>query len=308
MAVASSLSSQWKLLRPPQPQPPLPPPPPSSSFFSLFLKPLLIPTTSTTLTKTKTTKATTTLSKLSPLPTTHFTKSLPPLFCHSLSSFSTLSHPSPKQQQHEEEEEEEDDEEEEEEEEYDGEEDESGIEDLEVGMTEGEDSEKGVVEKAPSLNVKTNGDLELKLLPSLTVKEKKDLASYAHSLGKKLKSQLVGKSGVTANVATSFIETLESNELLKIKIHNTCPGELDDVVKQLEEATGSVVVSQIGRTVIIYRPSITKMKAEEKKRQARKVFVRKESKPKHTLLNKAQQRLSGRGRRGSSRFKLESDI
>ena len=56
------------------------------------------------------------------------------------------------------------------------------------------------------------------------------------------------------------------------------------MVKQLEEATGSVVVGQIGRTVIIYRPSITKMKAEEKKRQARKVFVRKDSKPKHTLL------------------------
>ncbi|KAK4562580.1 hypothetical protein RGQ29_005185 [Quercus rubra] len=310
MAVASSLSSQFfhHLLRPPQPQPPLPlpPPPPSSSFFSLLLKPLLIPSTTTTLTKTKTktTKATT-LSKLSPLPSTHFTKSLPPLFCHSLSSFATLSHPSPTQQQHVEEEEEEDDDDDDVEEE---EEDESGIEDLEVGMTEGEDSEKGVVEKASSLNVKTNGDLQLKLLPSLTVKEKKDLASYAHSLGKKLKSQLVGKSGVTANVATSFVETLEANELLKIKIHNTCPGELDDVVKQLEEATGSVVVGQIGRTVIIYRPSITKMKAEEKKRQARKVFVRKDSKPKHTLLNKAQQRLSGRGRRGSSRFKLESDI
>ena len=85
-------------------------------------------------------------------------------------------------------------------------------------MTEGEDSEKGVVEKASSLNVKTNGDLQLKLLPSLTVKEKKDLASYAHSLGKKLKSQLVGKSGVTANVATSFVETLEANELLKVAI------------------------------------------------------------------------------------------
>ncbi|KAM4099078.1 hypothetical protein ACJW30_07G127600, partial [Castanea mollissima] len=261
--------------------------PPSSSFFSLFLKPLLIPTTTTTTTLTKT--------KTTSLPTTHFTKSLPPLFCHSLSSFATLSHPPPTQQHVEEEEEDE---------EYDGEEDESGIEDLELGMTEGEDTEKGVVEKASSLNVKTNGDLELKLLPSLTVKEKKDLASYAHSLGKKLKSQLVGKSGVTANVATSFIETLEANELLKIKIHNTCPGELDDVVKQLEEATGSVVVGQIGRTVIIYRPSITKMKAEEKKMQARKVFVRKASKPKHTLLkmqNKAQQRLSGRGRRGSSR-------
>lgn len=63
-----------------------------------------------------------------------------------------------------------------------------------------------------ALRVRTSG-VEL---PSLTVKEKKELASYAHSLGKKLKSQLVGKSGVTANVATSFVETLEANELLKV--------------------------------------------------------------------------------------------
>lgn len=69
----------------------------------------------------------------------------------------------------------------------------------------------------------------------------------------------------------------------QIKIHRTCPGELDDVVKQLEEATGSVVVGQIGRTVIIYRPSLTKLKAEEKKKQARKVFVRREPKLKPTL-------------------------
>lgn len=53
-------------------------------------------------------------------------------------------------------------------------------------------------------------------VPNLTVKEKKELASYAHGLGKKLKCQLVGKSGVTENVATSFIETLEANELLKV--------------------------------------------------------------------------------------------
>lgn len=54
------------------------------------------------------------------------------------------------------------------------------------------------------------------------------------------------------------------------------PGELEDVVRQLEESTGSVVVSKIGRTVIIYRPSITKMKAEEEKRRARKVYARRE--------------------------------
>lgn len=55
------------------------------------------------------------------------------------------------------------------------------------------------------------------------------------------------------------------------------------MVKQLEKATGSVVVGQIGRTVIVYRPSLTKLKAEEKKKQAQKAFARREPKYKHTL-------------------------
>lgn len=64
--------------------------------------------------------------------------------------------------------------------------------------------------------------------------------------------------------------------MIQIKILGNCPEELEDVVRKLAESTGSVVVNQIGRTVIIYRPSITKMKAEEEKRRARKVYMRKE--------------------------------
>ena len=60
----------------------------------------------------------------------------------------------------------------------------------------------------------------------------------------------------------------------QIKIHRTCPGELDDAVKQLEELTDSVVISNIGRTVILYKPSLTKMKAEEKKKENMKIFMR----------------------------------
>ena len=56
-------------------------------------------------------------------------------------------------------------------------------------------------------------------LPSLSTKEKKELASYAHSLGKKLKSQQVGKGGVTDAVATALVETLEANELLKVYMY-----------------------------------------------------------------------------------------
>lgn len=61
----------------------------------------------------------------------------------------------------------------------------------------------------------------------------------------------------------------------QLKIHRTCPGEMDDIVKQLEIATASVVVGQIGRTVIFYRPSLTKLEAEKKKERARKLFAQK---------------------------------
>lgn len=65
--------------------------------------------------------------------------------------------------------------------------------------------------------------------------------------------------------------------LLQLKIHGTCPGELEDVVKQLEECTGSVVVGQIGRTVILYRPSLSKQKAEEKKKQVQRDLLRRQA-------------------------------
>ncbi|WZY89322.1 hypothetical protein YC2023_046057 [Brassica napus] len=90
----------------------------------------------------------------------------------------------------------------------------------------------------------------------LSAKEKKKLASYAHSLGDKLKCQLVGKSGVTDSVVFSVLETLEKNELLKVKIHRTCPGTLEDMILHLEEATGSVVVGKIGRTLGQYQQQV----------------------------------------------------
>ncbi|CAJ1933608.1 unnamed protein product [Sphenostylis stenocarpa] len=165
------------------------------------------------------------------------------------------------------------------------------------------ESERGDFEEAQlgstSSPLERKREERLKLeVPGLSVKERKELASYAHSLGDKLKTQLVGKSGVTSNVATSFIETLEANELLKIKIHRSCPGELDDVVKQLEEATGSVAVGQIGRTLIIYRPSVSKLKAEEKKKQVRSVILKKQLKPR--LVNKSRDQVQKFSRPGSS--------
>ncbi|KZV26195.1 hypothetical protein F511_28541 [Dorcoceras hygrometricum] len=160
------------------------------------------------------------------------------------------------------------------------------------------------------LGSKIGGINEAKQPPSLSVKEKKELASYAHSLCKKLKSQQVGKSGVTHTVVTALIETLEANELLKLKIHGTCPGELDDVLKQLEVTTGAAVVGQIGRTVILYRPSVAKLKAEEKRQQVQRAYLKrqpilkqfpKSERPRRKTGSGQEQRKLGAGRRGSSR-------
>ncbi|RLN18935.1 SH3 domain-containing protein 2-like isoform X2 [Panicum miliaceum] len=110
--------------------------------------------------------------------------------------------------------------------------------------------------------------------PKLSVKERKELASYAHGLGKKLKSQQVGKGGVTPNLVSAFSDNLESNELLKLKIHGNCPGELTDVILQLEESTGSIAVDQIGRSVILYRPSTSKMKKRQEVAENARRFAR----------------------------------
>ncbi|CAL9021845.1 unnamed protein product [Prunus brigantina] len=256
-------------------------PSPPSSSFSLFLKPLLISTTTVS-----TTPFIPRRRIISPsLP------SRPLLFCHS----STLSHSPPALKASLQEAEEtqqleipEDD-------------DNDNGEEAEIEIENFDNKENAQVGLESSSGLKRDGVKP----PSLTVKEKKELASYAHSLGKKLKSQLVGKSGVTASVAASFVENLESNELLKVKIHGTCPGELDDVVKQLEEATGSVIVGQIGRTVILYRPSLTKLKAEEKRQQMRKVFMRRKtySRPTSVEFQKKGERprTFGRDSRGRTR-------
>lgn len=102
-----------------------------------------------------------------------------------------------------------------EEQEFDSEVEEHGSNDDEddVGI---ENDEKGSPVNLGLEVVSGNSEVKKVKLPNLSIKEKKELASFAHSLGKKLKSQLVGKSGVTENVATSFLETLEANELLKV--------------------------------------------------------------------------------------------
>ncbi|XP_058756783.1 uncharacterized protein LOC131629998 [Vicia villosa] len=254
-------------------QPPLPLPSSSSSFIS-FLKPFFLPSSNITLRR---------LHYNAPLPKTlpHSFLSTPSFSSRSFSytPFSAVigdSSPNSTEDASEEEEEEEG--------EYDERE---NVEDTEV-----------VDSTSSPLVGKREDRLKLKV-PSLSVKERKELASYAHSLGKKLNTQLVGKFGVTPNLVTAFTDNLEANELLKIKIHGSCPGELDDVMKQLEEATGSVIVDRIGRTLILYRPSLSKLKVEEKRKEVQKLFLKKQ-RNRRVTIDRSKTQAPRSSKRGSS--------
>jgi len=88
-----------------------------------------------------------------------------------------------------------------------------------------------------------------------------------------------------------------SHWLVQLKIHGSCPGELIDVIKQLEQATGSVAVDQIGRSVILYRPSPSKMK----KREAASL-----RKPKEYPAFRVQKKAQAPGAYGEGRRQLRS--
>ncbi|KAF0928785.1 hypothetical protein E2562_010662 [Oryza meyeriana var. granulata] len=79
---------------------------------------------------------------------------------------------------------------------------------------EGEQQE-GTAEAEPEAEARPTFVLSRLPRPKLSVKERKELASYAHGLGKRLKSQQVGKGGITPSVVAAFNDNLESNELLK---------------------------------------------------------------------------------------------
>ncbi|KAH9563389.1 hypothetical protein CY35_05G123400 [Sphagnum magellanicum] len=94
-------------------------------------------------------------------------------------------------------------------------------------------------------------------------KEKKELRAYAHQLGDDICVHQVGKWGVTANVVTAISDALEANELIKVRVLDNLADEMEDTVRELESRTEAQVVGIIGRTLLLYRPSLRKLAAAQ---------------------------------------------
>jgi len=85
--------------------------------------------------------------------------------------------------------------------------------------------------------------------------------SYLMSLASKEKAMFqVGKEGITPEVCEAVSEALEAHELVKIKLLKNGYDEVKEPSRTLAERTRAELVTVIGRTAVLYRPS------KEKKR------------------------------------------
>jgi RNA-binding protein len=86
----------------------------------------------------------------------------------------------------------------------------------------------------------------------LTGKQKRFLRGLGHSLKPVI---TVGKSDVSEAVIRETIEALDSHELIKVKILESCLIDRHDVAEELCEKAKADLAQVLGRTLLLYRPA-----------------------------------------------------
>ncbi len=88
-------------------------------------------------------------------------------------------------------------------------------------------------------------------MPKLTGKQVRHLRALGHKLKPVV---LVGKEAVTERLITSCKEQLDTHELIKVKILESCPQDRKEVANDLAQHTGASVAQILGRTILLYLP------------------------------------------------------
>eukprot|EP00897_Mesotaenium_endlicherianum_P005043 jgi/Mesen1/4567/ME000232S03824 len=135
---------------------------------------------------------------------------------------------------------------------------ESAEEDQDEGSDEEDEEDE---EEGEDVEERRVGPAKERRFPLLGNKEKKELRALAHQMGNKLVVQQVGKWGVTPSLVQAMGEALEAHELLKIKVLDNAPGSASEVGRKLETEMEAQVVGRVGSTLLLYRPSLTKLAA-----------------------------------------------
>lgn len=84
----------------------------------------------------------------------------------------------------------------------------------------------------------------------LTSKQRAFLKKKAHELNPIVR---IGKDGLQETVIESILSTIDSRELIKVKILQNCETEKEEIYQKLLEETRFDIVGMIGRTIIVFK-------------------------------------------------------
>lgn len=87
-------------------------------------------------------------------------------------------------------------------------------------------------------------------------KQRKYLKSLANTMDPKV---IIGKNGITENLLTQIDDTLEANELVKIKILNNNLDDHNYLIQDILNKLNAEFVSHLGNKFVIYRQSEDKI-------------------------------------------------
>lgn len=94
---------------------------------------------------------------------------------------------------------------------------------------------------------------------TLTGKQKR----FLRSLGMTLESIVpIGKEGITPAVVNSADEAIEKRELIKVRVLQNCPEDIEVAITTLAERTNCDLVQVIGRNGLLWRRNFKKPKIE----------------------------------------------
>ena len=88
------------------------------------------------------------------------------------------------------------------------------------------------------------------MMAVLTTKQRQYLRGLAHPLSPIVR---IGKAGVTDNVVAETRKSLDSHELIKVRIEVDEGTQRRDIATRLAEATDAQVAGTIGKVAILYR-------------------------------------------------------
>lgn len=85
----------------------------------------------------------------------------------------------------------------------------------------------------------------------LSSKQRAHLRSLAHELKPVVQ---IGAEGVTDAAVRTVEEAFRNRELLKVKVSDSAPGDVDETADAIRDAVEGVhVIQTIGRTAVLYR-------------------------------------------------------